>query len=190
MKGEEDDLEDLQSREVLLPPQVLSNTRSKRRKEVVTVHHDVDESVEAQNHGQLTATSEGEVHRPIHYYQKVVNDVQERDMRKLLGQDEKKSVHEVGDSHEKVPPRNHQNLDLVLVAGVVNSLTEHTVMSSHVSMAHELHEKESVRNHLEQIVRHDGPLELVGLPVLHPPWTGYFNHVEVGKGHRQHKPQV
>lgn len=77
VQEDHDELDELELREVALPPQMLLHGRAEQREEIVAVHDHVHEAVEDDAERDLTVGTVGESEPAVEDDQDVVHDVQE-----------------------------------------------------------------------------------------------------------------
>lgn len=188
---EADKLGDLQLGEVALPPQVLLHLGTDGGEEVVGVHDDVHDGVHADSEDGMAVAAEVQEQPAAEHDQKVVDDVEERDLRVLLAKDEEHGVHEVGDPDEAVPPGQPQDGHVCLCRrAVVDALAEEVVLTAEVRQRQQAHGEVRVGEHREGVVQQYGPLEVVRLAVLHPAGSGELGEVHVPDEQREDEPRV
>jgi len=101
---DQDELDHLHDREVLLPPQVLLHLGAHRGQHVVGVHEDVHEGVQESKEGRVAAGRELDAPPDGHGHDAVVDHVQRGHLVVPLAHHEEERVEELGELGEVVPP--------------------------------------------------------------------------------------
>lgn len=200
-----DELDDLQRRQVLLPPDVLVVPGAHRRDHVVEVHDDVDERVEQGEEravpawkgsgvshpcchlstriltrGELHAHPDAERHAPV------VDHVQRAHMVVLLPQHEKERVEELCELGEVVPPAGAGHAHRHRAVGVVDGLAPKAVAAPPAALE-VLVEDPRAEHGLEEVVRDERPPQAERLPVLHQPRSEPLHDVRVRDADRERR---
>ncbi|KAL1430543.1 hypothetical protein MTO96_014974 [Rhipicephalus appendiculatus] len=176
---EQDELHDLHHGQVLLPPQELTEGRSERGEEVVGVHEDVHERVEAHDEHavRLRAVRQRQPHVPRD--DQVVNDVERAHLFVLLAEHEEHRVGQLGKLEHVEPPGEAHDLQVRRGDAQVQVLQE-GVAQVPVGEFGEAHDEEGAEQSGQKVVGQDAELQVERLAVQHPAWAAHLDEVDVG----------
>ena len=99
-----DELDELHTGDVLLPPEVLLHAWPKAGHKVVEVHHNVDTDVEEHEEGGVAAADKLEEEPDHDGHHGVVHHVEGGHLAVLVPHHHEVGVHEVGELGEEIPP--------------------------------------------------------------------------------------
>lgn len=125
---EQQELQQLQGREVSLPPQVLLHVRADGSQAVVKIHHNVYEAVDHADEVRVSAGHILDSCPPVKDHGAVVVDMKEGHLTALLPQDEKDRVTELYDLGEEKPPADTGHPHCQRAVAVIYRLTGEAVV--------------------------------------------------------------
>lgn len=128
VQEEQQKLQQLQGREVSLPPQVLLHVRADGSQPVVRIHHDVDEGVDQADEERLSTSHILDSRPPVEDHGAVVVNMKESHLVALLPQDEEQRVAELYDLGEEKPPADFGHPHRQRAAAVIYRLAEVAVV--------------------------------------------------------------
>ncbi|KAL3200668.1 hypothetical protein MRX96_012948 [Rhipicephalus microplus] len=181
-----EELHNLQRREVLLPPQVLLHAGSEAGEEVIGVHDGMHEDVEREAECRLTLGSEAGVEPDVDDHDGVVDDMELGHLIELLAQNEEDGVQEIGVSPGDENPAVLVKLEVMLWGLSGQALAQQAVRSSGQVRGNENHKDgDDVHDDQGDVVHADDVCDLKWFPVLHPSRTGNLDEVQVGDQHQR-----
>lgn len=128
VQEEQQELQQLEGRDVSLPPQILLHVRAEGSQAIVRIHHHVNEGVDQADEERLSSGHVLDSQPPVEDHCGVVVNMEESHLVVLLPQDEEERVTELYDFGEVKPPADICHPHCQRAGAVIYRLTEVAVV--------------------------------------------------------------